>query len=72
MQFKLITVIETIIDASEHNPSYEEAKGEILGRLTTFAEDDDVTEGIKSAHNEAVVFDTVHAQSVTHSFEEVK
>lgn len=72
MQVRLITVVETLIDVSKHNPTYEEAKGEILGSLTGIAEDEAVTEEIKDAHHAAVRFDTVISQNVTHSFEEVK
>lgn len=73
MQVKLITIIETIIDASEHSPSYEEAKKEIYtGRFFERDDLDNVADDVKQAHVESVVYDSVRSQSVTHSFEEVK
>lgn len=67
MQVKLVTTVETIIDLDpEANPSLEEARGEILGRLSS-NEEGSITEEIESAHHEAVVFDQVIAQCVTHS-----
>lgn len=72
MQVRLTTTISTIIDIyPENKASFEEARQEIFGRLNEF-DQDDIAEDIKSAHAEATVFDHVRAQSVTHSFEEVK
>lgn len=73
MQVKLITTVETIIDIDpENSTSYEEAKAEILGHLSGTDEDEAFTEDTKNAHHDAVQFDHVRTQSVTHSFEEVK
>lgn len=73
MQVKLITTIETIIDCDpEHRATYKQTKDEIFGRFIGYTEDDDLAEDIKGQHSAAAVFDTVRAQSVTHSFEEVK
>ncbi|MBO6279374.1 MAG: hypothetical protein J6N20_18440 [Pseudomonas sp.] len=74
MQVKLITIIETIIDIDPENTcNFETAKGEIyINHLLENEELDNVADDVKSAHSDAVVFDTVRAQSVTHLFEEVK
>lgn len=72
MQVRLITTVETIIDVDPENTvNFETAKAEIYGRLGE-CDEEDISESIKSAHAEAVVFDNIRAQSVTHSFEEVK
>lgn len=73
MQVKLITTVESIIDIDpENGTSYEEAKAEILGRLSGIDEDDTFTEDTKSAHHDSVQFDKIRAQSVTHSFTKVE
>lgn len=74
MQVKLITTVETIIDIDpENTEDFETAKREIFGNFNDQCdEEDDACGDIKSAHSAAVVFDTIRAQSVTTSFEEVK
>lgn len=71
MQVRLVTIIETIIDTEENNPSFEEAKREIFDRFNSGIVEE-LGEDIQSAHSEAVVFDSIRSQSIEHRFEEVK
>lgn len=75
MQVRLITTIATIVEVSE-GVTLEEAKKEIFGRyneaLDTDADQEQCVDAVQSLQNGAVVFDTVIATEVTHSFEEVK
>lgn len=76
MQVRLITTVETIIDTEDHNPSFEEAKREIFGRLQEAVaqdtEQEQYVEAVQCLHTSCVVFDTVRTQNVSHPFEEVK
>jgi hypothetical protein len=68
MQVRLTTTVETIIDIDpENNPTFEETRREIYGRLAESEEAEAYTDG-----SNAVVFDSVRMQTTTHSFEEVK
>lgn len=71
MQVRLITTISTVIELTS-GAGLEEAKKEIFGNYQNFTEDDDLAEDIKYQQSSAVVHDTVIANEVTHSFEEVK
>ena len=72
MQVKLITTIETIIEINpENTDDFEIAKREIFHNYIE-TQEDTVADDLKDAHQSAVIYDTVIAQSVTHSFEEVK
>jgi hypothetical protein len=74
MQVRLTTIVETIIDIDpENTENFSTAKGEIyVNNYLENEELDNIADDIKSAHQDAVIYDTVRAQSVTHSFEEVK
>jgi hypothetical protein len=73
MQVRLTTTVETIIDIDpNNNPTFEEARREISGRLAESEEAEAYTDGIQSCQSNAVVFDNVRTQTTSHSFEEVK
>lgn len=74
MQVRLITTVETTIEINPENTvNFETAKGEIfVNNLLENEELDNIADDIKSAHQDAVVYDSVRAHSVSHSFEEVK
>lgn len=71
MQVRLITKVATIIELCE-DISYEEAKGEIFSRYSENPSLEDTVEDLQAHQSNAVVFDTVVASEVTHSFEKVQ
>jgi hypothetical protein len=73
MQVKLTTVVETIIDVDpENTEEFDTAKAEIFVNSFISKHDEDSLEDIKAEHSEAVVFDHVRCQTVTHSFTKVE
>lgn len=77
MQVRLTTTVETIIDIDpENTESFDTARREIFDRYNeALAQDDKQSQyiqAVQAIHSNCVVFDTVRAQTVRSTFEEVK